>query len=165
MIDSAETPSNSRGLVPSSKRPHIVVGVDGSDASIVSLRQAAKLVSAYGGSVEAVNVWEYPASVIGYFPPDWSASDDAGKILSDAVGAVFGDKPPVWVEQTVVEGSPSKELVRLSKDADLVIVGSRGHGGFTGLLLGSVSSVCAEYSSCPTLVMHGDRLFGPETAK
>jgi nucleotide-binding universal stress UspA family protein len=125
-------------------RPHMVVGVDGSDASISSLRHAAKFATSFSGSVEAVHVCEYPASVVGYFPPDWSPADDARKILSDATGAVFGDAPPAWVEQTV---------------------GSRGHGGFTGLLLGTVGSVCAEYSSCPTLVMHGDRLVGPESGR
>jgi nucleotide-binding universal stress UspA family protein len=139
-----------------------VVGVDGSRASIDSLRQAARLVASFGGSVEAVNVWQFPATVIGYFPPDLVPEDDARKVLSEAIAEVFGESPPPWIVPTVREGSASRELVALSKDADLLIVGSRGHGGFTGLLLGSVSSVCAEYSSCPTLVMHGERLFGPE---
>jgi nucleotide-binding universal stress UspA family protein len=165
MNDSLDTTPVSPPDIASSTRPHIVVGVDGSDSSINSLRQAAKLATAFGGSVEAVNVWQFPASVIGYFPPDWSPADDAKKILSDSVLAVFGAQPPTWLEQTVLEGSPAKELVAASKGADLLIVGSRGHGGFAGLLLGSGSSVCAEYASCPILVMHGEALFGAAGAE
>ncbi|HEY0261123.1 MAG TPA: universal stress protein [Lacisediminihabitans sp.] len=140
------------------RRPHIIVGVDGSAASVAALRQAVVLAEALNGSVEAVDVWQFPASVAGYIPPEWSPEDDAKQVLAEATSEVFGTAVPSWFEQTVCEGSTARRLVALSRDADLLVMGSRGHGGFTGLLLGSVSSACAEYSHCPTLVMHGESL-------
>ncbi len=144
----------------SSTRPRIIVGVDGSPGSVEALRQAGLLVTSFSGSVEAVFVWQFPATVIGVFPSEWSPEDDAKTILDGAVREVFGAVPPSWVQQTTVEGAPTRALIELSEDADLLVVGSRGHGGFAGLLLGSVSSACAEYAHCPVLIIHGDRLFG-----
>jgi len=139
-------------------RPHIVVGVDGSPESLAALRQARVLAQTLGGGVEAVSVWEFPASAIGYFPPDWSPENDAKEILQDAVQAVFGETPPSWFAQTTVEGTAARRLIEESEKADLLIVGSRGHGGFAGLLLGSVSAACAAHAHCPILIVRGDRL-------
>ncbi|MDD0857766.1 universal stress protein [Arthrobacter alpinus] len=56
-----------------------------------------------------------------------------------------------------VRGTPARVLMEHSKSAQMLIVGSRGHGGFAGMLLGSVSSACAEHAGCPVLVVHGER--------
>ena len=71
---------------------------------------------------------------------------------------VLGSQPPVPVpvREIVRRGSAARELVQASQGAQLLVVGSRGHGGFSGLLLGSVSSACAEHAHCPVLVIHGD---------
>ena len=137
-------------------RPHILVGIDGSAGSLAALRQAQVLATALSGSVEAVCIWEYPATLVGLV--EWSGAADARAILDDAVAVEFGSTPPSWVQKTVIEGGPARSLVELSADADLLVVGSRGHGGFAGLLLGSVSSVCAEHSSCPVLIVHGEKI-------
>ncbi|CAN5269037.1 universal stress protein [soil metagenome] len=142
-------------------RPHIVVGVDGSPESLAALRQARVLAQTLGGGVEAVSVWEFPASALGYLPAGWSPEDDAKTVLQDAVHAVFGETPPAWLAQTTVEGAAARSLIEESEKADLLIVGSRGHGGFAGLLLGSVSAACAAHAHCPVLIVRDDRLLLP----
>jgi len=61
----------------------------------------------------------------------------------------------VEIERRVVEGRPAAVLVDESQGADLLVVGSRGHGGFAGLLLGSVSQQCAHHAACPVVIVHG----------
>ncbi|MHB1172123.1 MAG: universal stress protein [Lacisediminihabitans sp.] len=73
---------------------------------------------------------------------------------------VFGDDRPSWFQAAVREGSTTQVLIEQSKGAEMLILGSRGHGGFVGLLLGSVSAACAEHAHCPVLIMHG-----PSTAQ
>jgi hypothetical protein len=71
------------------------------------------------------------------------------------VFAVGGDPQPV--DLVVRQGGAAAVLIDQSRDADLLVVGSRGHGGFAGLILGSVSTACAEHAHCPVLVVHGTR--------
>lgn len=134
----------------------IVVGVDGSESSKEALRWAARFLAVTGGWIDAVTVWHAPASYgLSYAPADWNPEQDAGKVLSSTVAEVFGSDPPLGLRQSVREGNPAKVLLDESRDAELLVVGSRGHGGFTGLLLGSVSAHCAEHSRRPVLVVHG----------
>ena len=70
--------------------------------------------------------------------------------------AVLGADRPADFETVIVEGNPAEVLVHRSEGARVLVVGSRGHGGFAGLLLGSVSSACAERAHCPVLVVHGN---------
>ena len=76
-----------------------------------------------------------------------------------AAGAVFGDQRPAGLklELQVREGGAAKVLLGASEGADMLVVGSRGHGGFAGLLLGSVSANVAEHASCPVFIVHGDQ--------
>jgi nucleotide-binding universal stress UspA family protein len=136
----------------------IVVGVDGSDSSKSALRWAARLLPLFGGEIEAVTSWEYPSSY-GWgvaLPSDWRPDLDAAKALEAAVDEVFGTERPPGLKCTVCEGRANYVLLQASEGADLLIVGSRGHGGFAGLLLGSVSAACTEHAKCPVLVAHGD---------
>jgi nucleotide-binding universal stress UspA family protein len=85
----------------------------------------------------------------------WKAPENhlAGReLLADAVAAWSLKYPRVEVETTVVDGSPAWALIQASKGAALVVVGSRGHGGFTGLLLGSVSQALLRHADCPVAV-------------
>jgi nucleotide-binding universal stress UspA family protein len=134
----------------------IVVGVDGSGPSKHALRWADFLSRSMSATIEAVTVWQAtPGYGFVQPPPDWNPSADAEQILHDTVNEVFGEHRPEGTQLTVREGGVAGELLALSRGAQMLVVGSRGHGGFTGLLLGSVSAACAEHAVCPVLVVHG----------
>jgi nucleotide-binding universal stress UspA family protein len=136
----------------------IVVGVDGSDSSKRALRWALSLARPTGSEVDAVMSWEVPASVaIAYLPRDVDLGRDTEKFLEQIVDEVVGADRPADLRTIVHCGSPAHVLLDASKGAQMVVVGSRGHGGFYGLLLGSVSAAVAEHATCPVLVVHGDQ--------
>lgn len=134
----------------------VVVGVDGSAASKEALRWAAQLAGCFGRRIEAVIAWRFPANYGWPYavPAGWQPEVDAGKTLEQTVDDVFGADRPGTLTTVVREGRASSVLLEASKNAGLLIVGSRGHGGFTGLLLGSVSAACTEHARCPVLVVH-----------
>ncbi len=136
----------------------IVVGVDGSEPSKEALRWAARLAPGLGATIEAVIAWEFPTN-FGWAVEagDWRPDHDAGVILEETLTDVFGSTRPPGLVASVQEGRAASVMLEAARDADMLIIGSRGHGGFTGLLLGSVSAECAEHSSCPVLVVHGPR--------
>jgi nucleotide-binding universal stress UspA family protein len=80
--------------------------------------------------------------------------DAAATALEETLRESIPDTDTVEVERRVVEGRPAAVLVDESQGADLLVVGSRGHGGFTGLLLGSVSQQCAHHAACPVVIVH-----------
>jgi nucleotide-binding universal stress UspA family protein len=138
-------------------RRRVVVGVDGSDPSKQALRWGAQLAASLGAQIEAVQVWRYPYGFeFAYVGPTFELGSDTEKALTETVDEVFGSDRPIDMRLTVVEGGAATVLLRESKGAAMVVVGSRGHGGFAGLLLGSVSAKVAEHADCPVLVVHGD---------
>lgn len=137
----------------------IVVGVDGSEQSKLALRWAARLAELTGAGVDAVLAWSvspvlgWDGLVLDGFDPQ----HEAERLLNETVDAVFGAYGalrPTDLRLIVEHGGPAKVLVDRSSDAAVLVVGSRGQGGFTGLLLGSVSSACAQHARCPVLVAH-----------
>jgi nucleotide-binding universal stress UspA family protein len=141
------------------KSPRVIVGVDGSPPSKQALRWAAHFATSVGARVEAVSAWDYPATY-GWaaWPQEWDPAADAQKALTSTVDEVFGTQRPAGLELTVRQGAAAGVLLSEAKGALMVIVGSRGHGGFVGMLLGSVSAKVAEHAACPVLVVHGDML-------
>ena len=139
--------------VPSPTRGRIVVGVDGSAHSRLALARAAQLAAESGSILEPVIAWQYPMMANALVLENWSPELDAGVTLRDCIRDAFPAGVPEWVKPTVVPGPAAHAIIEASRGADLVVVGSRGHGGFAGLMLGSVSSACAEYAHCPVLVM------------
>jgi nucleotide-binding universal stress UspA family protein len=142
----------------SGKPPKIVVGVDGSESSRDALRWAARQAQLTGGRLEVVTTWELPTS-FGWIPPypsDFNPAEDAQKAADDEVVAALVDYPDVTAEITVVEGHPAPTLLDASRGADLLVVGSRGHGEFAGMLIGSVSQHLVSTAHCPVLVWRGD---------
>jgi nucleotide-binding universal stress UspA family protein len=138
--------------------PHpVVVGVDGSEPSRQALRWAAHLARMYDTELRVVGVWrpliDYGALVV---PPDWDPEAQMRQTLATLTQEVLGAHPGPGPRVIVRSGHPAQVLVEASRTALLVVVGSRGHGGFTGLLLGSVSANVAEHSHCPVLVVRGD---------
>jgi len=143
---------------PGTGAGRIVVGVDGSPSSEQALRWGASLAAMMGARLEAVTAWDFPASYgFGSVPQDWDPAGDMRKVLDETVRAVFGDHPPAGLQRQVREGGAAQVLIEASQDAIMLVVGSRGHGGFAGMLLGSVSANVAEHASCPVLVIHGDQ--------
>jgi nucleotide-binding universal stress UspA family protein len=138
-----------------STQGRIVVGVDGSEGSKQALRWAARQAGYTGATLEVVAAWAYP-STYGWvpIPPDDTAlADFAEKSLNDAIKEVLGDEVPENLQRRVVQGHPAQVLVSESKDAELLVVGSRGYGGFTDALLGSVGTYCVHHAHGPVTVI------------
>ena len=144
---------------PDPAKPAVVVGVDGSDASKDALRWAADYARLTGASLKAVSVWHWPVSLVVALPvpEDFNPMEEAHQTLEAILKEVLGTDPGCVVTTQVVGGAASAVLIEESRDAALLVVGSRGHGGFTGLLLGSVSEHCTRYAACPVVVVrhHG----------
>ncbi|MCD1145011.1 universal stress protein [Kocuria sp. LUK] len=147
----------------------IVVGVDGSEGSVEALRWAARMAPVLGARIRAVGAWEYPPEYAGYVPIGSDNFDEITRKRAEAaVREAFGDDLPEGLTTSVVFGHPSRVLVEESEDAAMLVVGRRGHGGFRGLLLGSVSAACVSHAHCPVLVIHedgGTRSEGGEKAR
>jgi nucleotide-binding universal stress UspA family protein len=136
----------------------IVVGVDGSDSSKAALRWAVREAELTGSPVEAVIAWQYPPMIGGFGLGPASAmalnfDEIAAKTLADSVAEVIDPAAPVRIATAVTQGHPAQVLLRAADGADLLVVGSRGHGGFTGALLGSVSQYCALHAPCPLIIV------------
>lgn len=134
----------------------IVVGVDGSDPSKCALRWAVKQAALQDATVHAIGAWEFPAFYSwegGPMPPD-DFEDAARKALDDAVEQVqHEDLPAVPIERELTHGHAAQALLDASEGAELLVVGSRGHGSFYGALLGSVSQRCAVHAKCPVVIV------------
>jgi nucleotide-binding universal stress UspA family protein len=141
--------------------PRIVVGADGSPASISALRWAIRQAELTGAAVDAVIAWHYPVATGGYgwsptgMATSFNFKENAEKVLAEAISTACGPGSSVPVRARVAEGNPARVLLDASDGADLLVVGSRGHGGFTQALLGSVSQHCVHYARCPVVVIRG----------
>ncbi|MGB9111528.1 MAG: universal stress protein [Acidimicrobiales bacterium] len=133
----------------------IVVGVDGSDSSLAALNWAARQAELTGSSVEAVIAWRLPMSYGFPVPvaPNFDLAGEASRVLDDAITSIRSAHPKMAIETSVREGYAAHVLVGASRDAELLVVGSSGHGELTGMLLGSVSEYCVAHSHCPVLIV------------
>lgn len=137
-------------------RPTIVVGVDGSEPSVLALRWAAALAPLFGNpTIKATTTWEFYLAPGTFYPAQWDLAQDAHILCTEAISKAFGDTPPPQLEIVVQQGPAAKTLIEASNDASLLVLGSRGYGGFKGLLLGAVSSTVAEHAKCAVLLAHG----------
>jgi nucleotide-binding universal stress UspA family protein len=133
----------------------IVVGVDGSAGSSAASEWAAHQAELTGCTLTAVTTWAWPTSfgvAFAYVPSDYSPSDDAQKVLDEALAQIRSAHPDLSIESVLSEGHAAPILVEASKGAELLVVGSRGHGEFAGMLIGSVSEHCVTNAHCPVLV-------------
>lgn len=133
----------------------IVVGVDGSPASARALRWAVDQARQTGAEVDAVIAWTPPnVYAVGPALPhelDWAA--DCGSAIDETCKRALDGADDGAIRRLVVRGHPAQVLVDQAKGADLLVVGSRGHGGFTGMLLGSVSQHVIALAPCPVVVV------------
>jgi nucleotide-binding universal stress UspA family protein len=141
-------------------RPRVVVGVDGSDGSVAALRWAARYAAATGTPVRAVLAWHYP-TVAGFPPtehlpegPEKQVESRETGMLSEAIAKAAPDTSGVQIDPAIVYGHPVQALIEESENADLLVVGRRGHSGFLGRHLGSVSMHCVIDAKCPVVVVH-----------
>ena len=139
----------------------IVVGVDGSEGGKAALEFAVEEAALRGARLKVVTAWEIPPAVVaglaadsGFFDQSLiEARQHAEAIVAEAVARAAELQPSVVIEPRVVEGHEAKVLLEEAKDATLIVVGSRGHGGFTGLLLGSISQQVVNHARCPVTVV------------
>jgi nucleotide-binding universal stress UspA family protein len=141
----------------------IIVGVDGSPSSKEALRYAATLSTALQRPLEVVTTWVSPMEGSYHSRGEWPPEDDAKSLQREAVTDVFGDTPPEGLATRVIPGPAAPTLIEESAAAGMLVLGSRGHGGFIGLLLGSVSAYCAEHAHCPVLIVHSSPREGSAT--
>lgn len=137
----------------------VVIGVDGSPESVAALKWAAAYGAATGARLRAVLAWHYPAPVgiapVGVAPA--AISEEARQQMTEALAkAVAEAAADVEIEQVIGYGHPAQVLIDQSADADLLVVGSRGHGAFTGMMVGSVSIHCVTHAHCPVVVVRAD---------
>ncbi|WP_018506346.1 universal stress protein [Parafrankia discariae] len=134
----------------------VVVGVDGSAASVAALRVAAAQARSGETSLRVVHSWFpaaplYPGVYMGLDVPTLEKA--ARALLDDCVAQVQEENTDLRIERVLVEDAAVPGLLRVSADASLLVVGARGHGGFAGLLLGSVSHQCVHHADCPVAVV------------
>lgn len=138
----------------SAQPPRIVVGVDGSEASLNALRDAATLAAGLGGSVDAIAAWEAPTK-----PSSYQAlgignfAEGAQQVLDRALADAFGGIVPAIVSARIEHGSAAAILSEASRGARYLVVGRRGHGGLMGVVLGSVSAASINQAHCPVIVV------------
>lgn len=145
----------------------VVVGIDGSPASLAALTYAARAAVLAAAPLTVVTAWHAAASdgwADAYWstidpatPPGEAAHEAAAQIAHAAVAAVHDSQPGVAVDSRLVEGRPAKVLADASRGAGLLVVGARGRDGFNGLRLGSVSHRAIHGATCPVVVVHGRR--------
>ncbi|MGW5678072.1 universal stress protein [Streptomyces sp. NPDC003860] len=145
------------GRTESNRR--VVVGVDGSPSSKEALRWALRQAALIHGGVDAVMSWQYPPyyGSLGWTPPagDYDPAAVAEQVLKDSLAEVAGPTPAVPVRAHVVHNTAADALLGYAVDAEVLVVGSRGHGGFVGAVLGSVAQHCTQHAPCPVVVVRG----------
>jgi nucleotide-binding universal stress UspA family protein len=137
----------------------VVVGVDGSAESVAALRWAARYATATGARVQALLAWHYPGAVGG--PPIELTPEavhehteaEMRETLDAAVAKAYDGQEAAGVEKGTPYGHPAQTLIEASREADLLVLGSHGHGAFTGMLVGSVSIHCVTGAFCPVVVV------------
>ena len=148
-------------VVPGDEDPRaatgpVVVGVDDSANSVPALQRAAAEADAAGTTLLAVHAWLDDA--VGAYPAintsrDFKEKEVAAAVLGEHVAGLATDYPDLVVEQRVVVDDSAQSLIKRSVGAQLVVVGSRGRGGFAALLLGSTSAKVLRHAHCPVMVV------------
>lgn len=138
----------------------IVVGVDGSPGSKSALTWAMNQARLTGATVEAITTWQDPAKHGTAY--GWTSAAFEGDTYATAMVKALDDtiaeittvmSHPVTVLAQIVEGHPAEALVHAAEGAELLVVGSRGHGTFASIMLGSVSQHCVQHATCPVVVV------------
>lgn len=135
----------------------IVVGIDGSDSAKAALEWAVCQANLTHEPLAIITTWQHPKSYdwTQLLPQETDFAPIAQRLLDDSVNAVLANNPDLHVTALAVQGHPAVTLLDHSRGASLVVVGSRGHGEFVGMLLGSVSAFLAAHAHCPVAIIRG----------
>src|SRR5664280_2958259 len=140
---SSVQPTNQLSNVDTKRSSRIVVGIDGSNASLSALEWAARQAEFTDAALEIVAAWEWPTSFGWSLIPDgYDPSGDLRSTIEPLVASLRAAHPRIVVTSKIVEGQPAPVLIKESLGAELLVVGSRGHGEFIGMLIGSTSEHC-----------------------
>lgn len=136
----------------------IIVGIDGSPASKAALRWALEEAELRRLPLMAIYAYEYPlvsttSQALHLIETDFAEYRAAGERILDEALEEVASNASVQPERIVMEGPPAAALIEAAGEDDLLVVGSRGHGGFAGLLLGSVSEQCARHARSPVVIV------------
>jgi len=137
-------------------RRRIVVGVDGSSSSRAALRRGAEEARAHDAVLEIVTAWSFLDQITGAPLDPLYGEDSVRAELEQTAKEMLTDGPLPVIELRPENDLPAGALLTAAEGAWLVVVGSRGIGGFKGLLLGSVSNHLAHHAPCPVLIVRGD---------
>jgi nucleotide-binding universal stress UspA family protein len=138
-------------------RPRIVAGIDGSPSSLAALEWAARQAGLTGSALVVVATWHLPSTYAAGITDDYDPAADMQRVLDDSLPAIQHRHRTLQVTGQVIEGHPGPALVDASRDADLLVVGTRGHSELADILLGSVGMHCVTHAHCPVLVYRADR--------
>jgi nucleotide-binding universal stress UspA family protein len=145
----------------------VVVGVDGSASSLAAVRVATREAAWRQLPLRIVHAFIWPLMHVKMGPSEAGPHEgglrhDAERTLAEAAAAARAADPAVSVLTDLITGAPSPVLLRAARDAELLVIGDRGLGGFTGLLVGSVAVQCTAHGHTPVLVVRGaERDTGP----
>lgn len=140
----------------------IVVGVDGSTSARHALRWATEQARRIGAQLEVVHVWSHtPYAFVDPTLLADAAEAAARQMLRETLDTVFGDAVPEFVQAEIAEGHPARTLQRVADGAELLVVGTRGHGEVAGMFLGSVSQFLTAHASVPVVVVPGEKTTAP----
>ena len=143
----------------------ILVGVDGSEGSRQALAWASDDAAVRGAVVDAVTVYRHLGRVASdQMGRPRRKGDEARHRLSDLISDIATDHPDVQIQSLLLQGDPAETLCRLASDADLLVVGARGHGSFEALLRGSVADKCAHHSPGPIVIVPKHQADEPKLA-
>ncbi|MCB5282844.1 universal stress protein [Arthrobacter sp. AL08] len=140
----------------------VVVGVDGSDFSTAALRLAGRMARGLDAPLAVVTCLGTSDLFLASHLPEESSptttqlEETAKRLVDEALERAFGTDLPEGLSRTVKFGAPAKVLVAESRNAQLLVVGRRGRGGFLAQVMGSVSGACAAHAHCPVLVVGQD---------
>ena len=144
-----------------SKVQKIVVGVDGSESSITALRWALGEARLRGSEVEVIHTWSFTPMVdpmgFGSCLPVEELASAAKSLVEEVMKRVEEFVGKTKVSTKITRGPAAATLLEAAKDAELLVVGRRGHGGFMGLLLGSVAEQVAHHAPCPVVIVADEK--------
>jgi nucleotide-binding universal stress UspA family protein len=142
------------------ERQVVVAGIDGSAESVAALRWAGRYAAATGATVRAVRAWHFPTAAA--LPPEGKAPEPVTDEIKERMRGEVAEaiakanaEPSVQIETEIAYGHPAEALIDESASASLLVVGHRGHGGFTEMLTGSVAIHCVNHAACPVVVVRG----------